>query len=121
MKKISDMSKSEYNKYIKDWYHQHKGYATLQTVKNRFGGNRERVLERDNWTCQFCGMNNEQHILLFGRSLTIDHIDGNGRYSQIKNNNMNNLITLCLRCHGRKDNLRHPNQLNKQKEVKQNG
>ena len=69
----------------------------------RFGGNRERVLERDNWQCVKCGMNQEQHIVLFGRSITIDHIDGKGRYSKEQNNNLENLQTLCLRCHGKKD------------------
>jgi hypothetical protein len=73
-----------------------------------FGGIRDKVLERDNWTCQKCGMNNEQHIVLFGRSITIDHKDGNGRYSKIPNNNLDNLITLCLKCHGKKDILNHP-------------
>lgn len=72
--------------------------------KSNFGGNRAIVLERDNWTCVKCGMNNEQHILIFGKQITIDHIDGKGRYTKDKNNNLNNLQTLCLRCHGRKDN-----------------
>lgn len=75
-----------------------------------FGGNREIALERDNWTCQECGMNNEQHILLFGRSITVDHIDGNGRNSNTQNNSLDNLITLCLRCHGRKDKRAKANE-----------
>jgi hypothetical protein len=72
----------------------------------RFGGNREKALERDNWTCQDCGMNNEQHILIFGRGISVDHIDGNGRDSKNPNNDLENLITRCLRCHGKKDILR---------------
>ncbi len=71
--------------------------------KYRFGGIRNIILERDNWQCQKCGMTNEQHIILFARSITIDHIDGNGRYSDNPNNNPNNLVTLCLRCHGSKE------------------
>lgn len=74
--------------------------------KNRFGGNRDAVLERDNWQCQECGMTNEQHIVIFGRSITVDHIDGSGRYSKNKNHEVNNLITLCLKCHGSKDSKR---------------
>lgn len=71
-----------------------------------YGGNKDLVLERDNWQCVVCGMNNEQHIIIFGVGLTIDHKDGKGRYSMDKNNSLNNLQTLCLRCHGKKDGLR---------------
>ena len=60
----------------------------------------------DNFICIKCGMNQEQHIILFGRGLTVDHIDGKGRNSKEKNNNLNNLQTLCLRCHGKKDGIR---------------
>jgi cytochrome c553 len=45
-------------------------------------------------------------MALFRRSLTIDHIDGKGYYSKEKNNDPNNLVTLCCRCHGRKDGKR---------------
>lgn len=73
-----------------------------------FGGLRNFVLERDNWQCKECGMSQEQHIILFNRSLTIHHKDGNGKNKkrEDKNNNIDNLETLCLRCHGRKDRVR---------------
>lgn len=64
-----------------------------------FGGNKQKVLRRDNWTCQECGMTNEQHILLFGRTINVHHIDGKGRNTKKSNNEIKNLITLCLRCH----------------------
>jgi 5-methylcytosine-specific restriction endonuclease McrA len=67
--------------------------------KSRFSGNRLVVLERDNYECQMCGMQQEQHIVLFGSSLLIHHKDGNGRDRENPNNNINNLITLCFRCH----------------------
>jgi ribosomal protein S27AE len=41
--------------------------------KRNFGGMRDIVLERDNWKCQECGMSQEQHIIIFNRSLTIHH------------------------------------------------
>jgi 5-methylcytosine-specific restriction endonuclease McrA len=69
----------------------------------RFGKLREAVLKRDNWQCQHCGMTNKEHIKKYGRSITIDHKDGNGRYSENPNNDIDNLITLCLKCHGSKD------------------
>jgi len=88
--------------YINNWNIKNpdKKYNTEASHRHRFGGNRQIVLERDNWQCQECGMNNEQHIVIFGKSLVVHHIDGNGRNSKKPNNNINNLITLCSRCHG---------------------
>jgi hypothetical protein len=63
-----------------------------------FGGLRTQILLRDNWSCVFCGMENDTHIMKWGREITIDHIDGNR-----KNNTMSNLQTVCLCCHGKKD------------------
>lgn len=78
----------------------------IRMDQKRYNGQRTEILERDNFECQDCGMNQEQHILIFGRGLTIDHKDGQGRKSKNPNNNPDNLITLCLRCHGRKDSAR---------------
>lgn len=79
--------------YYKTWYY--KNYKRTRRIKNeqqakdRFGGNKLKVFERDNWQCQHC----------FGPSnLTVDHIDRNR-----SNNSMTNLQTLCSSCHGRKD------------------
>lgn len=71
--------------------------------EKEFGGNWRKCLDRDKWKCVKCGMTSEQHLSLYGRNLTIDHIDCKGRYSKEKNNNLNNLQTLCLNCHGKKD------------------
>ena len=46
---------------------------------------RPNILKRDNHTCQKCGLT---------KRLQIHHIDGNK-----KNDNPNNLITLCIFCH----------------------
>ena len=69
----------------------------------RFGGQRKIVLQRDNYHCRLCQMSETEHQQHFGRSLTVDHIDGLGRYSKVKNHNLENLWTLCLPCHGMKD------------------
>lgn len=74
--------------------------------KKRFGGLREIVLERDNHRCQMCGMSDYVHKLTFKCSITIDHKDGQGRYSLTPNNSLENLWTLCKRCHGKKDRSR---------------
>jgi len=85
-----------------------KRIAEVYRNQSRFGGLRDFILERDNWKCIKCDMSQEQHMVIFSRSLTIDHIDGNGRGSTNQNNDPSNLQTLCLRCHGKKDILRHP-------------
>ena len=69
--------------------------------KNVFGGNMLIAHERDSWECQECGMSQEQSIILFNRKLVLHHIDGKGRNSENKNHNLDNLITLCPRCHGK--------------------
>lgn len=68
-----------------------------------YGGNREFVLERDNWQCQECGISQEQHLILFNRRLGIHHIDGQGYNKKIKNNDPDNLMTVCVRCHPKID------------------
>lgn len=69
-------------------------YSKKWRDKNYFGGLKQEVYERDNFECQECGMNNEQHIVVFGNSLVIHHIDRNR-----DNNVLDNLKTLCRRCH----------------------
>lgn len=73
--------------------------------RKRFGGLREAVLERDGYCCVECGMTREEHRDRWGRDLTIDHIDGEGRNSEEPNNEMNNLRTLCLSDHTRIERL----------------
>ena len=73
-------------------------YKVKHTMKIRFGGQREFVLDRDNYQCVKCNMTMEQHKAKFNRAITIDHIDRN------RSNNLPlNLQTLCLSCHSKKD------------------
>lgn len=55
----------------------------------RFDGNRYKVLERDDYTCQVCGNTTQ---------LVLHHKDESGQ-SDNPNNEIDNLITLCRRCH----------------------
>jgi len=66
---------------------------------DNYDGNRIWCLLRDDFTCTQCG--NEEN-------LTIHHKDGKGfsKKPQHRNNNLNNLITLCNRCH---DEIESPN------------
>jgi len=55
-----------------------------------FDGKRERVLERDNYTCQQCGSSDK---------LVVHHKDESGRGKRNHNNSLRNLVTLCKACH----------------------
>lgn len=62
------------------------------------GGNREAVLGRDGYRCVRCGMTDEEHKVKWDRPITIDH-----KSKDRSDNSMENLQTLCLTCHGKKD------------------
>jgi len=83
-------NKERRNKQSIDWH-----------FNKAFGDLRDEVLERDNWECVMCSMTSEQHLIIFGRRITLDHIDGNRN-----NNTIENLQILCLRCHSSKDRRR---------------
>lgn len=80
-------------------------HARNRTLK-RFGGIREAIIQRDGEKCVKCGMGRDKHRERYGRDITVNHIDGNGRYSSVQNNDPTNLETLCVSCHSTKDNLR---------------
>lgn len=95
--------KNSYKKYYEANKEQFKAYKKEYRDNTSFGGRRNEVLLRDGYKCVKCGMSNEEHISMFNRELTIHHIDGKGRGVKEKNNELENLITLCLRCHGDSD------------------
>lgn len=95
------------SEYWQEYNKKRPGKSTSGMHKLRFGGLRKLILERDNYTCVDCGMSNEEHKEKWNREITINHIDGEGRYSLIPNNKPSNLETLCLKCHGRKDSLKY--------------
>ena len=57
---------------------------------------KDEIRFRDGYVCQGCGMENEEHILLYGYNLTIHHID----YVKF-NCSKSNLITTCTQCNSR--------------------
>jgi hypothetical protein len=57
---------------------------------------KQKIRKLYNYTCQICGMTEEEHLTIFGVVLIIHHIDYNKR-----NCEENNLISLCHSCHFR--------------------
>lgn len=76
------------------WYKSAGGreWSRLQREQRQYDGQREAVLQRDQYKCQKCGST---------RQLCVHHKDGKGRSVPIgsKNNLLDNLTTLCRRCH----------------------
>jgi len=54
---------------------------------------KKQIRKRDNYTCQKCGMTQEEHKLLWKKALHVHHIDFDK-----KNCSEDNLITLCCKC-----------------------
>lgn len=84
------------------------GNGFKNSAERDFGGLRESIIIRDGEKCVICFMTREEHIAKWDRDITVNHIDGNGRNSasKLKNNLPDNLETLCLSCHSRKDRER---------------
>lgn len=73
----------EYKKTAKDNYH--------------FDGNREKTLIRDGYKCSYCNSTDRLHV---------HHLDGKGlnMVRKNRNNDLDNLITLCNSCHTKAHN-----------------
>lgn len=65
--------------------------------KRDFNNLRDKVLERDNYSCVVCGLTRDEHFSKWNVDINVDHINRNR-----KDNTMENLQTLCLVCHGSK-------------------
>ncbi len=53
-----------------------------------------KIRKRDNYTCQICGMTEEEHLIVCGANLSIHHID----YDK-QNCSEDDLTSLCIPCH----------------------
>jgi len=93
---MSQAYKNEWQRKARSEFQKKHGFSTASNYSNN--KIRLEILERDNYSCVACGMTDEQHKARWGRPITVDHKDRNR-----KNNTHENLQTLCLSCHGRKD------------------
>ncbi|MDO8659492.1 MAG: NUMOD3 domain-containing DNA-binding protein, partial [Candidatus Parcubacteria bacterium] len=57
---------------------------------------RKKILERDDCKCGVCGINEMESLEKYNQPLHIHHIDYNK-----KNSDLDNLLTLCVSCHGK--------------------
>jgi predicted DNA-binding protein YlxM (UPF0122 family) len=77
---------------------------------------RESIRDRDNHECQLCHKTQEQEIKDLNRKLSVHHIDYDKQTCKEEN-----LITLCLRCHGKKDGIRAINVMRSKRRKIENG
>lgn len=89
----------------RQWIANNKHKIKLERDRLMFGGNREKAIIRDGESCTECGMKRQEHLDKFNRDIIVDHKDrmGHGVNYENKNNDLDNLVTLCLPCHGKKD------------------
>lgn len=73
---------------------------------------RRKALDRDSYSCQRCGMTDEEHRKKYGRSIEVHHIsrresfrDDSGNINWEKANQLSNLISLCKQCHAKLEGL----------------
>jgi len=63
---------------------------------DNFNGNRKNAMIRDNYMCQICNITQKESLEKIGRDLYVAHIN------DIKNNNLDNLVTICKKCHNKR-------------------
>lgn len=81
----------------------YKNGLTLEIYPSEFNDRlKEQIRQRDGYTCQNCGIIKKEHLIVFGRTLEVHHIDYN-KHNCAKNN----LITLCGSCNTRANFNRH--------------
>jgi hypothetical protein len=89
-------AKAKWQREQRRQFREEHGYSTKAHYDT--AGLRAAVLARDGYACVKCGMTDAEHKAAWGRPITVDHVDKDRR-----TNSMDNLQTLCLPCHGRKD------------------
>lgn len=93
-----------YGIQIRTWSEAHPGESVEEYGKGWNETKRRKVRERDNNTCQVCGMTNEEHVEQIEKSLHVHHIRKARLFDNPEpRNSMSNLITLCIYCHRQAD------------------
>ncbi|OGZ33308.1 MAG: hypothetical protein A2174_01035 [Candidatus Portnoybacteria bacterium RBG_13_41_18] len=96
-KEIAEDLKKRYQKMMRgeknpSWA----GGTSWEPYNEEFWQIRKEVLKRDFFTCKVCGLSEQDCFKKYKQPLHIHHID----YDK-KNSNINNLVALCVSCHGK--------------------
>ena len=68
--------------------------------------NREKVLERDDYSCKVCGMTRKEHHNKYGQDLDVHHKIPIAEFDEPEDANyLTNLVTTCRSCHGELDTI----------------
>lgn len=76
-------------------------YSEKPKLRNLFNRNRGKALKRDGYKCTECGVTNEEHLELTGKSLHVHHIIPHQFFKEdnIAQHDLSNLKTVCNKCH----------------------
>lgn len=93
------------------------GLADDNNRKPEYGSNwphqRKKARERDDFTCQSCGMGKKEHLDIYGQVPHVHHITPWHEFEdQERRNDLNNLIVFCASCHVKWENLPVEPQIN---------
>lgn len=91
----------EYKSYMREWFKYYKRDYKQHADTVYFDGNREKAIERDGFQCTLCGITREEHRERYEKDLNVHHVDGKGfgRKKADRNSELENLLTVCVRCH----------------------
>lgn len=96
--KNKDKIKERTSKYYIDNIEKERIKRKINREKMHFDSKRKQVLRRDDYTCIRCNSRKEGNDT---KNLIVHHKDRLGRGSEVKNNDLQNLITLCRSCHAK--------------------
>jgi len=72
------------------------GGTSWEPYNKEFWEVRKKVLQKDSYKCRICGITEKESLQKYKQYLCVHHIDYNK-----KNSNFDNLVTLCISCHGK--------------------
>lgn len=104
--KLVTLSRAEkYDRHICSEHNPAELQSIGGTTRTYMGPNwhtqRQRALERDSYSCQSCGMDEQKHLERFDQELHVHHIIARKHFDDDdpEQNELSNLTTLCRECH----------------------
>lgn len=97
-KNIKKINKSQ-KEYAKNYYKRPEVIkkSKLKYDFKYYAGNRSIALKRDKYICTQCGISQSESLSKYKKDLFVEHIDGDN-----KNNDLQNLTSVCKNCHSKK-------------------